>query len=50
VTTDNLTNTSAEIERINLRLQALEEEKSRLFSRKAELESVTPELAVRPTT
>ncbi|NNE64226.1 MAG: DNA helicase, partial [Gammaproteobacteria bacterium] len=48
--TDNLSNTSAEIEKINLRLQALEEEKSRLLSQKAELESATPELTVRPTT
>jgi hypothetical protein len=50
VTTDNLTNTSAEIEKIDLRLQALEEEKSRLLSRKTELESATTELAARPTT
>lgn len=50
MTTDNLTNTSAEIEKIDLRLQALEEEKSRLLSRKTELESATTELAARPTT
>ena len=50
MTTDNLANTSAEIEKIDLRLQALEEEKSRLLSRKTELESATTELAVRPTT
>jgi hypothetical protein len=50
VTTDNLINTSAEIEKIDLRLQALEEEKSRLLSRKTELESATTELAVRPIT
>ena len=50
MTTDNLTNTSAEIEKIDLRLQALEEEKSRLLSRKTELESATTELVVRPTT
>ena len=50
MTTVNLTNTSALIEKIDLRLQALEEEKSRLLSRKTELESATTELAVRPTT
>lgn len=50
MTTDNPTKTSAEIEKINLRLQALEEERSRLLSRKAELEFAAPELAVRPTT
>ena len=49
MTTDKSTTASTEIEKINLRLQSLEEEKSRLLSRMAELEATAPELAVRPS-
>jgi len=49
VITENSDKTSTEIQKVKLRLQALEEEKSQLFPRKAELESGTPELVIRST-
>lgn len=44
--TENQSNVSLEVESINQRLQELEDEKSRLLSRKAQLESTTDELIV----
>ncbi len=47
---NNATNSSQEIERINQRLQALEEEKSRLLARKAALEPTTSNLIATSST
>ena len=48
--TDGPSNTSREIESINQRLQVLEEEKSRLVSRKTRLESTAPNLIAASST
>ncbi len=50
VATNSLTDNDREIESINERLHTLEEERSRLLSRKAELESTTSDLIVTSST
>ncbi len=50
VATNSLTDNDREIESINQRLHTLEEERSRLLSRKAEIESTTSDLIVTSST